>query len=46
MFEVCATSDDPFHLRIGMEKVGDAPADGDSHQRTPTHGYGYGMRLG
>ena len=23
-----------------------APADGDPHQRTNTHGYGYGMRLG
>jgi ferredoxin len=31
---------------IILGKVGDAPADGDSHQRTPTHGYGYGMRLG
>jgi ferredoxin len=31
---------------IILGKVGNAPADGDSHQRTPTHGYGYGMRLG
>ena len=31
---------------IILGKVGDAPADGDRHQRTPTHGYGYGMRLG
>jgi formate hydrogenlyase subunit 6/NADH:ubiquinone oxidoreductase subunit I len=31
---------------IILGKVGAAPADGDSHQRTPTHGYGYGMRLG
>jgi ferredoxin len=28
-----------------MGKVGDAPATGDPHQRTSTHGYGYGMRL-
>ncbi len=31
---------------IIMGKVGDAPADGDPHQRTTTYGYGYGMRLG
>ena len=31
---------------IILGKVGDAPADGDSHQRTTTYGYGYGMRLG
>ena len=31
---------------IILGKVGAAPADGDSHQRMPTHGYGYGMRLG
>ena len=31
---------------IILGKVGAAPADGDPHQRTPTHGYGYGMRLG
>jgi ferredoxin len=31
---------------IILGKVGDAPPDGDRHQRTPTHGYGYGMRLG
>jgi formate hydrogenlyase subunit 6/NADH:ubiquinone oxidoreductase subunit I len=30
---------------IIMGKVGDAPATGDAHQRTSTHGYGYGMRL-
>lgn len=31
---------------IILGKVGDAPAAGDPHQRTSTHGYGYGMRLG
>jgi ferredoxin len=31
---------------IILGKVGDAPADGDPHQRTTTYGYGYGMRLG
>ena len=31
---------------IILGKVGDPPAEGDPHQRTPTHGYGYGMRLG
>jgi formate hydrogenlyase subunit 6/NADH:ubiquinone oxidoreductase subunit I len=31
---------------IIMGKVGNAPATGDPHQRTNTHGYGYGMRLG
>ena len=31
---------------IILGKVGDPPADGDPHQRTNTHGYGYGMRLG
>jgi formate hydrogenlyase subunit 6/NADH:ubiquinone oxidoreductase subunit I len=31
---------------IIMGKIGDAPAAGDAHQRTNTHGYGYGMRLG
>ncbi len=31
---------------IILGKVGDAPAEGDPHQRTNTHGYGYGMRLG
>ena len=30
---------------IIMGKVGDAPAEGDAHQRTNSHGYGYGMRL-
>jgi hypothetical protein len=29
-----------------MGKVGDPAAAGDAHQRTNTHGYGYGMRLG
>jgi ferredoxin len=31
---------------IILGKVGAAPATGDPHQRTNTHGYGYGMRLG
>ena len=31
---------------IILGKVGDPPPDGDPHQRTSTHGYGYGMRLG
>jgi len=31
---------------IIMGKVGSAPSSGDAHQRTNTHGYGYGMRLG
>ena len=31
---------------IILGKVGDPAADGDPHQRTNTHGYGYGMRLG
>jgi len=31
---------------IIMGKVGDPVAAGDAHQRTNTHGYGYGMRLG
>ena len=31
---------------IIMGKVGDPTASGDAHQRTNTHGYGYGMRLG
>ena len=31
---------------IILGKVGVAPAAGDAHQRTNTHGYGYGMRLG
>ena len=31
---------------IIMGKVGDPVASGDSHQRTNTYGYGYGMRLG
>lgn len=31
---------------IILGKVGEAPPDGDSHQRMSTHGYGYGMRLG
>jgi len=31
---------------IILGKVGDPAAAGDIHQRTNTHGYGYGMRLG
>ena len=31
---------------IILGKVGDPAAAGDAHQRTNTHGYGYGMRLG
>ena len=31
---------------IIMGKVGDPVAAGDAHQRTNTHGYAYGMRLG
>ena len=31
---------------IILSKVGDPPSDGDPHQRTNAHGYGYGMRLG
>jgi ferredoxin len=31
---------------IIMGKVGDPAPGGDHHQRTNTHGYGYGMRLG
>jgi formate hydrogenlyase subunit 6/NADH:ubiquinone oxidoreductase subunit I len=31
---------------IILGKVGAPPATGDAHQRTNTHGYGYGMRLG
>ncbi len=31
---------------IIMGKVGEPAAAGDAHQRTNTHGYGYGMRLG
>lgn len=30
---------------IILGKVGAAPATGDAHQRTNSHGYGYGMRL-
>lgn len=30
---------------IILGKIGEAPATGDPHQRTSTHGYGYGMRL-
>jgi len=30
---------------IIMGKVGKAPSEGDAHQRTNSHGYGYGMRL-
>jgi ferredoxin len=31
---------------IILGKVGDPAAAGDTHQRTNTYGYGYGMRLG
>lgn len=31
---------------IILGKVGAPPSAGDAHQRTNTHGYGYGMRLG
>jgi ferredoxin len=31
---------------IIMGKVGEPAAAGDPHQRMPTYGYGYGMRLG
>jgi formate hydrogenlyase subunit 6/NADH:ubiquinone oxidoreductase subunit I len=31
---------------IILGKVGNAPSDGDPHQRTNAHGYSYGMRLG
>ena len=31
---------------IILGKVGQAPSEGDGHQRTNTHGYAYGMRLG
>jgi len=31
---------------IILGKIGAAPSSGDAHQRTNTHGYGYGMRLG
>ena len=31
---------------IILGKLGDPAASGDKHQRTNTHGYGYGMRLG
>ena len=31
---------------IILGKLVDAPATGDPHMRTNTHGYGYGMRLG
>jgi len=31
---------------IILGKIGDPSADGDAHQRTNAHGYGYGMRLG
>ena len=30
---------------IILGKVGDPPAEGDPHQRMPSYGYGYGMRL-
>ncbi|MCC6224843.1 MAG: 4Fe-4S dicluster domain-containing protein [Microthrixaceae bacterium] len=31
---------------IILGKMGDPTASGDRHQRTSSHGYGYGMRLG
>ena len=31
---------------IILGKIGEPAGDGDPHQRTNTHGYGYGMRLG
>ncbi|MEZ5373566.1 MAG: 4Fe-4S binding protein [Microthrixaceae bacterium] len=31
---------------IILGKIGAPAAGGDQHQRTNTHGYGYGMRLG
>lgn len=31
---------------IIMGKVGDPTPGGDTHDRTPSHGYAYGMRLG
>jgi len=31
---------------IILGKLGDPSPAGDAHQRTSTHGYGYGMRLG
>jgi formate hydrogenlyase subunit 6/NADH:ubiquinone oxidoreductase subunit I len=31
---------------IILGKIGDPSSAGDMHQRTPTYGYGYGMRLG
>ena len=31
---------------IILGTLDDPPAGGDVHQRMPTHGYGYGMRLG
>jgi NAD-dependent dihydropyrimidine dehydrogenase PreA subunit len=31
---------------IILGKLVEPPAHGDPHQRTNTHGYGYGMRLG
>jgi ferredoxin len=31
---------------IILGKIGDPRPEGDSHQRTNTHGYAYGMRLG
>jgi ferredoxin len=31
---------------IILGKLGTPSAAGDPHQRTPSHGYGYGMRLG
>ena len=30
---------------IILGKIGHAPPEGDAHQRTTSHGYGYGMRL-
>ena len=37
---------DAIEEAIILGKIGAPAAGGDQHQRTPTHGYGYGMRLG
>jgi hypothetical protein len=30
---------------VTLGQLGDAPATGDPHQRTSSHGYAYGLRL-